>query len=194
MAPTVQSSRAKNIHVLIAADHVVMRAGLVQAVTSQPDMAVIAEVESGEQALDACRAHRPDVAIIDFRIPDIGGRSITRILREAFPGPRLVVFSNDPRREVVEAALAAGADGFVGQNISLALLVQAIRQVQAGERYLPPEFATCALEARAPIAGPNAVRGPDTRARRRAIARRHAGQSRATLRLSAAITPRPAAS
>ena len=119
----------------------VMRMGLVYAASAQPDMQVIAEVESGEEAIEAYRVHQPDVVTLDLRMHGIGGLATIRALREEFRTARIVVFSNYARGEEVYQALKAGAAGFVVKNMNLTQLLDAIRRVHAGEKYVPPELA-----------------------------------------------------
>ena len=118
-----------------------MGMGLVYAAKAQPDMEVIAEVESGEEAIVAYRTHRPDVVILDLRMRGMGGLAAIRALKEEFHTVRIVVFSNYARGEEVYQALRAGAAGFVVKNMNSSHLLDAIRRVYAGERYLPAELA-----------------------------------------------------
>ena len=142
MIPTAKSILPKKIRLLVADDHMVMRMGLVHAASAQSDLEVIAEVESGEEAIEAYRIHHPDVLILDLRMHGLGGLATIRALRKEFPRARIVVFSNYARGEEVYQALKAGAAGFVVKTMNLAQLLDAIRRVHAGERYVPPELAT----------------------------------------------------
>lgn len=141
MTSATKTKAPETIRLLVADDHMVMRMGLVHAASAQPDMKVIAEVESGEEAIEAYRTHLPDVVILDLRMRGIGGVATVRALREEFPRARIVIFSNYARGEEVYQALKSGAAGFVVKNMNLARLLEAIRRVHAGERYLPPELA-----------------------------------------------------
>jgi len=141
MIPTAKSILPKKIRLLVADDHMVMRMGLVHAASAQSDLEVIAEVESGEEAIEAYRIHHPDVLILDLRMHGLGGLATIRALRKEFPRARIVVFSNYARGEEVYQALKAGAAGFVVKTMNLAQLLDAIRRVHAGERYVPPELA-----------------------------------------------------
>jgi len=139
----IQNSKTnlrEKIRILIADDHMVMRMGLVHAASAQPDMEVIAEAESGEEAIEAYRIHHPDVVILDLRMRGLGGLATVRVLREEFREARIVIFSNYARGEEVHQALKAGAAGFVVKNMELTQLLDAIRRVHAGERYVPPEL------------------------------------------------------
>ncbi len=141
MSHSTKPNRREKIRLLVADDHVVMRMGLVHAASAQPDMEIIAEVESGEEAIEAYRLQRADVVILDLRMSGIGGLATIRALREEFPGVRIVIFSNYARGEEIYQALKTGAAGFVVKNMNLNRLLEAIRAVHAGEKYLPPELA-----------------------------------------------------
>jgi len=141
MMPTAQINQHKKIRILVADDHMVMRMGLVMAATDQPDMEVVADVESGEEAIEAYRTHRPDVAILDLRMGGLSGLETIRALRKEFSGAKIVVFSNYARGEEVYQAMKMGAAGFVVKDMKLEKLLDAIRRVDAGEKYVPPELA-----------------------------------------------------
>lgn len=118
-----------------------MRMGLVTAASDQPDMEVVGDVESGEEAIEAYRVHLPDIVILDLRMSGLGGLGTIRALRAEFPEAKIVVFSNYARGEEVYQTLKAGAAGFVVKDMKLERLLEAIRRVHAGEKYLPPELA-----------------------------------------------------
>jgi DNA-binding NarL/FixJ family response regulator len=129
------------IRLIVVDDHIVMRMGLVTAASDQPDMEVVAGVESGEEAIEAYRVHQPDVVVLDLRMSGLGGIGTIRALRAEFPAARIVIFSNYARGEEVYQALRAGASGFVVKEMKLETLLQAIRAVHAGQRFIPPEIA-----------------------------------------------------
>jgi len=141
MSLPAKTNRREKIRLLVADDHMVMRMGLVHAASAQPDMEIVAEVESGEEAIEAYRLHHPDVVILDLRMNGMGGLAAVRALREEFPAARIVIFSNYARGEEIYQALKTGAAGFVVKNMNLNRLLEAIRAVHAGEKYLPPELA-----------------------------------------------------
>ena len=136
-----KTNQPEKIRILVVDDHMLMRVGLVSAASDQPDMQVVAAVESGEEAVDAYRTHRPDVTLLDLRMPGMSGLDTIRALRTAFPSARIIVFSNSARGEEVYQALKLGAVGFVVKDMKLERLLDAIRQVHAGEKYVPPELA-----------------------------------------------------
>jgi DNA-binding NarL/FixJ family response regulator len=134
--------RNNKIRLLLVDDHMVMRMGLVTAAGDQPDMEVVAECDNGADALKAFAEHKPDVVILDLRMPGgMGGLEVIRALRETSPEACILVFSNYVRGEEVHHVLRSGASGFVSKEMSLDRLLEAIRAVHRGERYIPPEVA-----------------------------------------------------
>lgn len=140
MQPSPQLSPAK-IRILIVDDHIVMRMGLVTAINGESDMEVIAEAENGVEAVEAFRTHRPDVVVLDLRMPRQNGVETIEALRSAFGPVRVLVFSNYASGDEVFQAFKAGAVGFVVKDMPLDRLLEAIRRVQEGEQYIPPEIS-----------------------------------------------------
>lgn len=141
MNPRAPTNPPDKIRLLVVDDHMVMRMGLVYAASAQRDMQVVAEVESGEEAIEAYRKHQPDVVILDLRMRGLSGLETIRTLRAEFKGAKIVVFSNYARGEEVYQALRFGAAGFVVKSMDLAQLLDAIRKVYAGGKYVPPDLA-----------------------------------------------------
>ncbi|ACB76649.1 response regulator [Opitutus terrae] len=133
--------RSDKIRILLVDDHMVMRMGLVTATSDEPDMEVVADVENGAEAIEAYRAHRPDVVVLDLRMHGMSGVDAIRALRSEFGNVRVLVYSNYAAGEEVYQALKAGASGFVVKEMALERLLEAIRKVHAGEQYVPPEIA-----------------------------------------------------
>ncbi|MBK9989255.1 MAG: response regulator transcription factor [Verrucomicrobia bacterium] len=129
------------IKLLLADDHTVIRLGLKTATNDQPDMVVVADVESGTDAIEAYRVHRPDVVVADLRMQGMGGIETTQKLRELFGDVHVLIFSNYAKGEEIFQAMRAGALGFVLKEMSMSRLLEAIRTVAKGERYMPPEIA-----------------------------------------------------
>jgi len=141
MGHNPESETPDRIRLLVADDHMVMRMGIVTAASDQPDMVVVAEVESGEQALAAYREHRPDVLVLDLRMGDLSGLETLRVIRTEFPTAKIVIFSNYARSEEVYQSLKAGAAGFVVKSMEATKLLEAIRAVYRGERFIPADLA-----------------------------------------------------
>jgi DNA-binding NarL/FixJ family response regulator len=135
-------SQSKKIRILLVDDHIVLRMGLTTATNGEPDMEVVADADNGLQAIEAYRAHRPDVVVLDLRMHGMNGVDTIRLLREEFRDARVLVFSNYASGDEVFQALRAGACGFVVKEMALDRLLEAIRSVHSGDRYVPPEIAT----------------------------------------------------
>jgi DNA-binding NarL/FixJ family response regulator len=118
------------IRVLIADDHAVVREGLVRMVEDQPDMRVVAEAADGEAAIRACTEHDPHIALLDMRMPGLGGVAAIRRLRERCPATRVLVLSMYEDPYYVRAALAAGAHAYLGKRSSSLTLLAAIRALR----------------------------------------------------------------
>jgi DNA-binding NarL/FixJ family response regulator len=129
------------LRVMLVDDHVIVRMGLSFALNNQPDMEVVAQAEDGVEALELFRQSRPDVVILDLRMPKRNGLETITVLRREFGAVRILVLSNYSSGDEIAAALQAGAGGFVAKDTPLAGLVQAVRQLHAGEQVIPPEIA-----------------------------------------------------
>jgi len=136
--PTTQTK----IRILLVDDHMVLRMGLMTAASDEPDMEVVADVDNGLQAIDAFRKHRPDIVVLDLRMPGLSGIETIAKLHSEFGEVRIIVFSNFARGEEVYQALKAGAAGFVVKEMAVERLLDAIRRVHRGEQYIPAEVAT----------------------------------------------------
>lgn len=138
MQPVANSSK---IRILLVDDHIVLRMGLVTATSGEPDMEVVGEAENGMEAIEAYRVHRPDVVVLDLRMPKKNGIETIRMLREEFDQVRVLVFSNYASGEEVFQSFKAGASGFVVKEMPLERLLDAIRKVHQGEKYIPTEIS-----------------------------------------------------
>jgi DNA-binding NarL/FixJ family response regulator len=139
----------ERISVLIVDDHPMMRLGVAAIVNDQPDMAVVAQAGTGEQAVELHRVHRPHVTLMDLRLPGMSGVEAIRAIRRESPRSRFVVLTTYEGDEDVHQALEAGAQGYLIKGMSPEALLDALRRVHAGNRFLPPPVAR-RLEARAP--------------------------------------------
>lgn len=136
------SPLTKKIRILLVDDHIVVRMGLATATSGEADMEVVADADNGADAIKAYRLHRPDVVVLDLRMPGLNGIETIRLLREEFAEVRVLVFSNYASGDEVYEALRAGASGFVVKKMALDRLLEAIRKVHEGEQYVPTEIAT----------------------------------------------------
>ncbi|MDQ8186531.1 response regulator transcription factor [Pelagicoccus sp. SDUM812002] len=135
------SESGQKIRVMLVDDHMVIRMGLLTAIAATSDIEVVAEVDCGEEAVEAYESCRPDVVVLDLRMQGIGGLETIRLLREQFKHPRIIVFSNYSKGEEAYQAIHAGAVGFVVKDMPVKRLLDAIRVVHKGERYVPARVA-----------------------------------------------------
>lgn len=137
---------------MIAEDQTMVRQALVALLELEPDLDVVAEAASGDEALAMARKHQPDVAVLDIEMPGPGGIEVARQLTQSsFPG-KIVIVTTFGRPGYLRAAMAAGASGFLLKDAPAAELAAAIRQVAAGQRVVDPALAAAALaEGESPL-------------------------------------------
>jgi two-component system, NarL family, response regulator len=130
------------IRVLVVDDHKVVRIGLRTMISRERDMEVVAEAESGASAIAAYQKHKPDVTLLDLRLPDLSGAEVINKIRQADPQARIIVLTSYDGDEDVFRAVQAGAAGYLLKGtFPDGLLEQAIRTVHAGRRMIPPDVA-----------------------------------------------------
>lgn len=134
--------------ILIVDDHFVVRSGLVTSLELADDIRVVAEADCGEDALPAYRQHRPGVVLMDLQLPGGGGVAATAALRQHDPQARVLIFSNFSRDDEIQAALDAGALGYVSKSASRAELLTALRTVAQNRPYLPADVGRRLATAR----------------------------------------------
>ena len=124
----------KPIRLLLIDDHPVLRAGLVNMLRYEPDMAIAGEAGSGEAALSLCDSCRPNVCLLDLNMPGLGGIETIRRIRGIVPATKIVVLTSTESAEHADRALAAGASAYVTKSMPYPDIVAAIRRVHAGQR------------------------------------------------------------
>src|SRR5687767_9795098 len=129
------------IKVMIVDDHPLVRVGMATVVNQQPDMKIAAEADGGPRVLELFREHRPDVVLMDLRLRGDSGTRLTTAIRAEFPAARVLVISNYDGDEDIHQALEAGAMGYLFKSVVEDELVDAIREINAGRRYLPKGVA-----------------------------------------------------
>jgi DNA-binding NarL/FixJ family response regulator len=135
-------SSSQPITLLAVDDHPLIRAGLQSVVGAEPDMAMVGEASNGEDAIELYRATRPDIVLMDLRMPVMDGvEAITAIVAE-FPDARIIALTTYEGDEDIYRALAAGAKGYVVKDMMRTELLRVIRQVHAGQRGIPPAVAS----------------------------------------------------
>ena len=129
------------IRIMVVDDHFVVRIGLTAAVNAEPDMLVVAEAEDGPQAIERFRQYRPDVALMDLRLPGLSGVETTHVICREFDSASIIILSTYGGDESIHRALQAGAKAYLLKTTSHDDLLTAIRVVYSGRKYLPPEVA-----------------------------------------------------
>ena len=134
------------IRVLLVDDDALVRAGLRMILSSSEEIDVVGEAVDGNDAITAAQAHRPDVVLMDIRMPGMDGIAATTAIRRFSHPPHVIVLTTFQADEHVMSALRAGADGFLLKDAAPTEIVQAVRLVAAGEAMLSPSV-TCTLLA-----------------------------------------------
>jgi two-component system, NarL family, response regulator len=127
--------------VLIVDDHALLRTGVANIINHEPDLEVIAEAANGLEAVDAFQRYRPDVTLLDLRMPVMEGVEAVRRIRDIDPHARVVVLTTYDADEDIARALKAGAKAYILKDIAADALVTCIRDVLAGKTYLAPAAA-----------------------------------------------------
>jgi DNA-binding NarL/FixJ family response regulator len=123
-------------------DHPLLREGIGTVISNQPDMLIVAEASNAQEALERFRQHRPDVTLMDLRLPGMGGIDAMIAIRTEFPEARIVILTTFEGDVEIQRALEAGARAYILKSMPPKDMVEAIRQVHAGKKRIPPEIAT----------------------------------------------------
>ena len=129
------------IKVLLAEDHVIVRDGLAAIINQESDMAVVAEAGEGGQAVELWKKHRPDIILMDLRMPGLSGVNAIYEIHEADPGVRIIVLTTFDGDEDIYRAMRAGAKTYLGKDVKREELFHCIREVHAGKFFIPPGVA-----------------------------------------------------
>jgi len=132
---------ADKLRLMLVDDHYLVRMGLRSIIALEPDMTVCAEAATGEQARALFRIHRPDVTLMDLRLPGMNGSETVHAIRTEFPDARIVMISTYVGDEEIYGALQAGAMAYLVKSVQREELASAIRKAAAGQRHIPPEVA-----------------------------------------------------
>jgi DNA-binding NarL/FixJ family response regulator len=131
----------QTIRIVVIDDQAVVRQGFVSLINTVADMEVIAEGTNGQQAVELYRTHKPDVMLIDLRMPVLSGVEAIAAIRREFPGARIIVLTTYDGDEDIYRSLQAGAQGYLLKDVFFEDLESAIRKVHAGSRRIPAEVA-----------------------------------------------------
>jgi two-component system, NarL family, response regulator NreC len=138
---------AETIRILLVDDHQILREGLRALLESEDDLRVIAETGLGKEAIRLATEIRPEMIIMDLGLPDMNGLDAIQAIRQENPACRIVVLSMHSQRDFVLRAVELGCDGYVPKSSAHTSLMEAIRVVLSGERYLHPKIASILVEA-----------------------------------------------
>jgi len=139
----------EKMKVMIVDDHPLMLVGIASIVNARPDMTLVAQAGTGEEAISLFSKHKPDVTLMDLRLPGISGVDAIRSIRSIYPKARFVVLTTYEGDADIHRALEAGAQGYVIKGMPYQTLVEALQRVHKGGRFLPPPVAR-ALASRMP--------------------------------------------
>ena len=134
-------SQPATIHVLSVDDHPLMREGIAAIINGEPDMQMVAQASNGRDAIQQFRRHRPDVTLMDLRLPDMSGIETMIAIRDEFPDARIVVLTTYEGDVDIQRAFAAGARGYLLKSTPVSELAGAIRAVSRGKKQIPRDVA-----------------------------------------------------
>jgi len=132
---------AAPITVLCADDHPLMRDGIAFAIQAHPDISIVAEASNGLEAVSAYKQHRPDVTLMDLRMPEMNGIDATATILEEFPQARIIILTTYAGDVSASRAFKSGARGYLLKGALRTELISTIRKVHAGHRHIPNEIA-----------------------------------------------------
>jgi DNA-binding NarL/FixJ family response regulator len=142
-------SNPEKIKVMVVDDHPLMRVGVASIINARADMTVVAQTGTGEEAVALFPQHKPDVTLMDLRLPKMSGVDSILAIRGRWPSARFVVLTTYEGDEDIHRALEAGAKGYVIKGMPYQTLIDALLRVHSGGRFLPPPVAR-ALASRMP--------------------------------------------
>src|SRR6185295_18760323 len=130
-----------HIRVFSVDDHPLLREGIAAIIDNQPDMQIVAQAANGSEAIQMFRQHRPDVTLMDLRLPDVSGVEAMISIRTEFPDARIIMLTTFEGDVDIRRSLEAGARGYMLKNMPPEDLIEVIRQVHAGKRRIQGEAA-----------------------------------------------------
>ena len=131
----------KSIRILTVEDHPVFRAGLTTIITSESDLLLVGQAANGAEAISEFRRHRPDITLMDLRLPGINGTDTLIAIRGEYPDARIIMLTTADGDVDIQRAMRAGAWGYILKSTPQQELLKVVRSVHAGRRQVPPEVA-----------------------------------------------------
>ncbi len=145
---------ASTIQVLLVDDHNVVRSGLATFLKAYADLKLIGEAKNGVEAIRFCRQMKPDVILMDLKMPEMDGVAATQAILTEFPEIKIIAMTSFDEADLVHDVLAAGAIGYLLKNITADELAKAIRDAASGKSTLSPEAARVLIQATRPTKQP----------------------------------------
>ena len=135
-----------SIKIIIADDHQLFREGVVKLLSNADNVEIVAQAENGEDVILKAKEHQPDIILMDIGMPKLNGIEATRIIRNDFPGIKVLALSMHSGKEYIKDILDAGASGYVLKNCTYDQLIEAINSVYEGKKYLSEEVTEVIIQ------------------------------------------------
>jgi DNA-binding NarL/FixJ family response regulator len=142
ISPQLEGTDRSRIRILSLDSHPLFREGIARIIREEPDMLLVSQASTVQEAIQQCREHRPDITLMETRLPDLGGIEALIAIMAGFPAARILVLTGSDGDVDVQRALKAGASGYLLKNTPPSELLQGIRKVHAGQKVVQAELAT----------------------------------------------------
>jgi len=136
----------KKIKILFADDHAIVRDGLRLLFKSEPQFTIVGEASNGVEALELIAKHKPDVAVLDISMPKLNGIEAAKIIKDKYPGTKVLILTIHENEEYIQQMILAGADGYVVKNAEKKEIFDGVRSVAQNETFFSPTVSKVLLE------------------------------------------------